>query len=442
MRLTPRTFAIQAAVSLSLHKIAFVQVVLKPDVQGCWSDAGKRAGHDECSSDEAATKPVELAVYCWRRRVTTQQERPQWVRTLTATGRPWLTLALVCALFSLHAEFRSAFWQTSYLPTLLQQSARNIVLAVGMSFVILTGGIDLSVGSVLGLCGVALAMGLKGSLPRWLAFVVALPFAVLVSWQIWRNGACLPDGTRRVVAALGFGVVFAVGGLLVAQGAAGGLRVEGAILLALLVGAACGLVNGLVVSIGRVPSFVVTLGMLSAARGLTLYATDGNSVPCAYPRLMTLGQGNPLVIITLLVVAAGTILLNHTRAGRNILAIGGNEQASYLTGVDVVRYKTLAYMLAGSAAAVAALLAVAKFGTASTDAGSGAELEAIAAVVIGGTSLSGGQGSIIGALVGALTITVIEAGLVLVGIKDTLQPVILGGVIVLTVFVDQLRRRQ
>jgi ribose/xylose/arabinose/galactoside ABC-type transport system permease subunit len=98
--------------------------------------------------------------------------------------------------------------------------------------------------------------------------------------------------------------------------------------------------------------------------------------------------------------------------------------------------------LAGLTAALAALLATAKFGTASTDAGSGAELEAIAAVVIGGTSLSGGQGSIVGALVGALTITVIEAGLVLVGIKDTLQPVILGGVIVLTVFVDQWRRHR
>jgi ribose/xylose/arabinose/galactoside ABC-type transport system permease subunit len=373
--------------------------------------------------------------------VTTSLERPQWIRTLAAAGRPWLTLALVCGLFSLSAEFRSAFWQTSYLPTLLQQSARNIVLAVGMSFVILTGGIDLSVGSVLALCGVSLAMGLKGELPTWLAFLAALPIAVLAAWQAWRASARLDAAPRNAVSMLTFVAVLAVCGILVAHGAAGGLRVEGAIVLALLIGMACGLINGLVVSLGRVPSFVVTLGMLSAARGLTLYATDGNSIPAAYPRLMALGQGNPLVVITLLVVVAGAILLNRTRAGRNILAIGGNEQASFLTGVDVPRYKTLVYMLGGLTAAIAALLATAKFGTASTDAGNGAELEAIAAVVIGGTSLSGGQGSIVGALVGALTITVIEAGLVLVGIKDTLQPVILGGVIVLTVFVDQLRRK-
>jgi ribose/xylose/arabinose/galactoside ABC-type transport system permease subunit len=367
-------------------------------------------------------------------------QRP-WMRTLATAGRPWLTLALVCALFSLRAEFRVAFWQASYLPTLLQQSARNIVLAVGMSFVILTGGIDLSVGSVLALAGVGLAMSLRGDLPLWLAYAAAFPLAVLSAWWLQRRVAPENSAARRGAAAVCFGVVFGVGGALIARGAAGGVRVEGAILLALLIGAACGLLNGLIVSLGRVPSFVVTLGMLSAARGLTLYATDGNSVPAAYPRLMALGQGNPLVVITFLAVAAGVILLNRTRAGRNILAIGGNEQASYLTGVDVVRYKTLAYLLAGGAAAVAALLSVAKFGTASTDAGSGAELEAIAAVVIGGTSLSGGQGSIIGALVGALTITVIEAGLVLVGIKDTLQPVILGSVIVLTVFVDQLRKR-
>lgn len=342
----------------------------------------------------------------------------------------------------MRSEFRGVFWQPSYLPTLLQQSARNIVLAVGMSFVILTGGIDLSVGSVLALSGVAMAMSLHGSLPRWLAFVAALPFAVLASRQTWRFGAKLGDTERRSLTGLVFGVILIIGGLLVARGTAEGVRVEGAILLGLSIGAACGLINGLVVSIGRVPPFVATLGMLSAARGLTLYATDGNSVTCAYPRLMALGQGSALIAITLLVVALGIMLVARTCAGRYVLAIGGNEQACFLTGVDVARNKTVAYVLAGLAAAVAALLTSAKFGTAGTDAGSGAELEAIAAVVIGGASLSGGQGNIIGALVGALTITVIEAGLVLIGIKDTLQPVILGSLIVLTVFIDQLRRRK
>ena len=195
--------------------------------------------------------------------------------------------------------------------------------------------------------------------------------------------------------------------------------------------------NGLTVSLGKVPPFIATLGMLSAARGLTLYATDGSSVSAATPRFMALGQGLPLVVIVLIVVLVGSVLLTRTRFGRTILAVGGNEQATHLSGVNVAEYKTLAYMVSGICAAIGAVLVTAKFGTADTNAGSGAELDAIAAVVIGGTRLSGGQGSIIGALVGALTITVIQTGLVLIGVRDMMQQVILGAVIVLAVFVDK-----
>jgi ribose/xylose/arabinose/galactoside ABC-type transport system permease subunit len=217
--------------------------------------------------------------------------------------------------------------------------------------------------------------------------------------------------------------------------------VEGAIVVGLLIGLACGMVNGLGVAIGRVPPFVMTLGMYSAARGLALYATDGSSVRASIPRFMALGTGTPLTIITLAVVAAGALLLNRARVGRYLLAIGGSEQAAHLSGVSVGVQKTVAYMIAGLAAAIAAVIVSAKFGLADTNAGAGSELDAIAAVVIGGTTLAGGEGSIIGALVGALTIIIVEAGLVLVGIKDTLQPVVLGAVIVLTVLVDQIRKR-
>ncbi|HEY3266934.1 MAG TPA: ABC transporter permease [Armatimonadota bacterium] len=354
-------------------------------------------------------------------------------RRVAGALRPWATLALVCAIFSMHPAFRETFWQRAYLPNILQQSARNIVLAVGMSFVILSGGIDLSVGAVLALAGAGLALGLNASMPGWLCGVVVLPFAMVSAWYAARRGPA--------PAAVTFAVVEAIGTYGLAHGLAGGVRVEGAIALALLIGVACGMANGAVVSLGRVPSFVATLGMMSAARGLTLYATDSNSVPARIPRFLALGQGAPLVIITLAVVAAAAVLLARTRSGRYILSIGGNEQAARLSGVDVAAFKTLAYALSGLAAGIGAVLVTAKFGTANTGAGTGAELDAIAAVVIGGTSLSGGEGSIIGALVGALTITVIEAGLVLVGIQDTLQPVILGGVIVLTVFIDQFRKR-
>lgn len=361
-------------------------------------------------------------------------------RSVARTLRPWLALALVCAFFSLNADFRNIFWTRNYLPNVLQQSARNIVLAVGMSFVIMTAGIDLSVGAVLALSGVGLAMSLTGTLPLWMAFVVMFPAAALlttgISKRIRANTVRAQWGMTLAV----FAVIEVAGGFAVAKGIAGGVKVEGAIVIGLMIGMACGLLNGLVVSFGRVPSFVMTLGMLSAARGLTLYATDGNSVTAAVPRFMALGQGLPLVLIVLLVVCAGTVLLTRTRGGRYVLSIGGNEQASHLNGVPVITYKTLAYVLSGLAAAIGAVLVTAKFGLADTNAGTGAELDAIAAVVIGGTRLSGGQGSIVGALVGALTITVIQAGLVLIGVKDTLQPVILGSVIVLTVFVDQMRQ--
>jgi ribose/xylose/arabinose/galactoside ABC-type transport system permease subunit len=363
-------------------------------------------------------------------------------RDLVGVLRPWLVLALVCALFSLDSRFRAVFWTRAYLPNVLQQSARNIVLAVGMTFVILTGGIDLSVGSVLALSGVSLALSLSGGLPVWLAWVAALPCAVLVGRLVAGRIPQANTAARIGAVAGAFVLAEAAIGSGIAHGVAGGVKVEGAIAIALLVGIACGLVNGMVVSFGRVPPFVMTLGMLSASHGLTLYATDGNSVSAAPARLMALGQGVPLVGVVLSVVLLGTLLLKQTRLGRYLLAVGGNESAAHLSGVPVGLVKTLAYALAGAGAAIGAVLVTAKFGLADTNAGAGAELDAIAAVVVGGTRLTGGQGSIVGALVGALTITVIQAGLVLVGIRDTLQPVILGGVIVLAVLVDQVRRQR
>jgi ribose transport system permease protein len=361
-----------------------------------------------------------------------------------AVVRPWLMLVVVCGLFSLHPVFRTTFWTRSYLPDVVQQSGRNIVLAVGMSFVVMTGGIDLSVGAVLALSGVGLAMALSGTpaAPPWLAFVAAFPLAAVLVNLVHKT---LAQRSLRVplVAVVGlFLVAEASAGLLLAQALKGGLKVEGAIGFALLLGMACGLLNGLVVAVGRVPPFVMTLGMMSAARGLTLYATNSRSVTANFARLRLLGEGTPLLLIALAVVAAGSLLLNRFKAGRYVLAIGGNEQAARLTGVPVEMYKTLAYVLSGLGAALGAVLVVAKFGTANTGAGTGAELDAIAAVVIGGTSLSGGQGSILNALVGALTITVITSGLVLVGIEVNLQQVILGCIIVLTVFIDQIRKRQ
>src|SRR5579862_8415198 len=262
---------------------------------------------------------------------------------LAGALRPWLVLALVCVLFSLEAKFRTVFWTRAYLPNVLQQSARNIVLAVGMTFVILTGGIDLSVGAVLALSGVSLALSLSGGLPAWLAWTAALPLALLATWLATLRMRGSDTASRVLLPVSAFALAEAAIGWGIAHGVAGGIKVEGAVAMALLVGVACGLVNGLVISVGRVPPFVMTLGTLSAARGLTLYATDGSSVPAAIPRFMALGQGLPLVLVVLIVVLLGTLLLKWTRMGRYILAVGGNESASRLTGVPVVAVKTCAY---------------------------------------------------------------------------------------------------
>lgn len=340
----------------------------------------------------------------------------------------------MCGGFSLSPRFLHTFWTRDYLPNILQQAATNIILAVGMTFVILTAGIDLSVGSVLALCGVALGLTVKQGPPAFLAFLMAVPVALV-------GGLVIARFSRNQLAGITGGLLAGIAaGLLIRKATAGGIQLEGALLAALAVGGACGLLNGLVITVGRVPPFVMTLGMLTAARGLAVYATDGNSVSGLPPRLWTLGEGGALIGIAFAVVVIGAVILKRAQAGRYILAIGGNEEASRLTGVNVTGYKTLAYALSGICAAIAAIVLTAKFHVADTGAGSGAELNAIAAVVIGGTRLSGGEGSVLGSLIGALTIAVLNAGLVLIQVPDTLQGVVIGAVIVVTVMIDQLRR--
>jgi ribose/xylose/arabinose/galactoside ABC-type transport system permease subunit len=356
--------------------------------------------------------------------------------------RPWLILIVVCAGFSLHPAFRQTFWTAAYLPNILQQAATNIILAVGMTFVILTGGIDLSVGSVMALSGVGLGLTYTGGLPPFLRYAIALPVGALLALPIGvslvKRGASRGALTATVIAVV---LVTATLGAALLGRLSHGATLATALLAALAVGATCGLINGLLVSLGRVPPFVVTLGMFTAARALAVYATDGKSVSGLPEQLGTLGQGLPLVLISLVVVAAGAIFHSLTRPGRMVQAVGANEEASRLSGVNVGAYKILAYLLAGVGAALAAIVLTAKFQLADTGAGNGAELNAIAAVVIGGTSLSGGRGTVLGSLVGALTIAVLNAGMVLVGVKDTLQGVVIGTVIVLAVMLDRRQGR-
>lgn len=281
-----------------------------------------------------------------------------------------------------------AFLTAANLQNILEQITRNAILAVGLTCVILTGGIDLSVGSVVALAGI-------------------------------------------------------VAGLAMAQG----LFVPFAILVALAVGILAGLVNGSLVAIAGLPPFIATLGMMSAARGLALMASNGQPISGFSPALVALWDGHvgPIpapLLITFLIYFTFWWILEHTAFGMHVYALGGNAQAAWLAGVNTRRTTMAVYAISGMLAGLTAILLTARLNTAQPTAGAVAELEAIAATVIGGTSLSGGEGRILGTLLGALIMGVLMNGLNLLDVSTYAQKVIIGVVIVAAVGVDRLSHRR
>lgn len=278
---------------------------------------------------------------------------------------------------------------------ILRQISVNLCLSVGMTLVILSGGIDLSVGAILGLAG-AVAAGL------------------------------LKDGVT--LAALGVRLE---------------LTTAGAIAAGLVVGAAAGWANGFAITRLRLPPFVATLGMLSIARGLTMLWTGGFPITGLgddFGRLGTgalLGMPLPVWIMTVL-TALFVVVTTRTRFGRHLYAVGGNERAARLTGLNVPRLKLAVYTLGGALAGVAGLIVTARLDSAQPNAGLGYELDSIAAVVIGGTSLSGGRGSVLGTVLGCLIIGVLNNGLFLLNVSPFWQQVVKGLVILLAVALDRL----
>jgi ribose transport system permease protein len=328
------------------------------------------------------------------------------VQTVTDSGRPGLgrnasgvELRLRVQRFGLPAAMlllmlvltvlSPSFLTVGNLLNVTRQVSINAIISAGMTFVILTGGIDLSVGSVLAIAGAIMAGALKSGAP--------------------------------VVVALSAGVV---------------------------VGVAFGVLNGVAVAYGRVAPFIVTLATLTMARGLTLVYTDGRPISDLGSAFGWLGNGDiagiPVpVIIMALVFAAATIALAHMVVGRYIYAIGGNEEATRLSGINVRRYKVLVYALSGLLSAVAAVILTARLDSAQPTAGQGYELDAIAAVVLGGTTLAGGEGSMLGTLLGAFLIGVLNNGLNLLNVSSFYQLVVKGVVILFAVLLDQrLRARR
>jgi ribose transport system permease protein len=223
------------------------------------------------------------------------------------------------------------------------------------------------------------------------------------------------------------------------------LGMELTILIALAIGLGCGLANGVLVTLGRITPFVVTLGMMSIARGLTLIYTKGYPISGFHEAFRFIGGGDliaipfPIIVFIVTTVLAWAIL-TQTRLGRYTYAIGGNEETVKLSGINSDLYKTIVYMISGITSAISALILTSRLNSAEPVAGQGYELDVIAAVVIGGTSLMGGRGGVWGTLIGALLIGVINNGMNLLGISPYFQLVVKGVIIIGAVLLDRLRQ--
>jgi erythritol transport system permease protein len=315
--------------------------------------------------------------------------------------RTFVALILVLAYFSVMAP---NFLSAANAVIVSKHVALNAFLAIGMTFVIITGGIDLSVGSIVGLC--AMVAG-------WL---VLDGVDLGIGYTVWFN-------TREIVG------------------------------ITLVVGIGVGLVNGLLITRLNVAPFIATLGTLYIARGAALLSSDGRTFPnlsgteemgtASFPFI---GSGTilglPVMIWLLVMVALGAHYISRrTPLGRHIYAVGGNERGAALSGVKVNRVKLFVYAFSGFCAALVGIIIASQLQAAHPATGETFELNAIAAAVLGGTSMSGGRGRIFGTIIGAFVIGILSDGLIMMGVSSFWQTVIKGVVIVLAVVIDQAQSR-
>lgn len=313
-------------------------------------------------------------------------------------------LVSLLALIAVFSSMSSAFLTMGNGMSVALQVTSIAFLGLGATTVIITGGIDLSVGSVLALAGVANAMAVKA-----------------------------------------------------------GASIEVGILVGLIVGGICGAINGLFVTLVKLPPFIATLGMMLVARGLALRLTDAQPISGLGAAFGVLGNGTlgrierigddgfpnvifpgipyPVIIMIILAIALW-LVLSRTRLGRHIYAVGSNAEAARLSGVKVRAVTLFTYVLSGVLAGLTGAVLMSRLVTAQPNEGVMYELDAIASAVIGGTSLSGGIGSVSGTLIGAFTIGVLRNGLNMLGVSSFTQQIIIGLVILLTVCIDQLRNRK
>ncbi len=300
-----------------------------------------------------------------------------------------VTLLLLCVIFAFSAP---NFASVANIANIFTQISINTVISIGMTFVILLGGIDLSVGSVLALCTI-------------------LAGKVIVS-------EALPAGVAIILS----------------------------ILISILAGMVCGLFNGFVSQRWKIPAFVVTMGMLNIARGLALTIADSRTIFGFPESFNNVGAsavfGIPLIfIISIVLILVGNFILRRTVFGRMLYAIGNNEEAVRLSGHNVNVYKIAAYTICGASVGIAAVLYMMRLNISSPILGNGFELTAIAAVVIGGTSMNGGKGSLIGTLLGACILGVLNNGLLLLGLGDFARQIVTGVIIIFAVILDSYRSK-
>jgi len=292
-------------------------------------------------------------------------------------------LLILCIVISF---ITPRFLSVPNIKNILTQVSVNAVIAVGMSFVILTGGIDLSVGSILAISGAVAASIVKSTGNLFLAIIVALAIGSIV-----------------------------------------------------------GLINGILVSKGRIQAFIVTLSTMIIFRGVTYVYTNGTPISGLGQSFSSIGNmmvlGIPIPVVFMVIVfGIAFYVLSQTRYGRYIYALGGNEDSARLSGINTDKIKTLVYVICGAAAALSGIIVTSRIGSASPNAGVGFELDAIAAVVLGGTTLVGGEGSVVGTIIGALIIGVLNNGLNLMNVSPFYQSIIKGIVILLAVMSEKKKK--
>jgi len=298
-----------------------------------------------------------------------------------------VTLVILCIVFSVAAPKFGTFINITNIFT---QISINTVIALGMTFVILLGGIDLSVGSVLALCTIA-------------------------------SGKIIVNAALPVPAAIFL-----------------------SILASIAVGMAAGLFNGFISERWKIPAFVVTLGMLNIARGMALTVSDSRTI-FGFPAVFnSVGSktffGIPIIfVIAVFLIVIGEFVLRKTVYGRLLYAIGNNEESVRLSGHNVRKFKIIAYIICGAAVGIAAIMYMMRLNISSPILGNGFELTAIAAVVIGGTRMSGGKGSLIGTILGASILGVLNNGLLLIGLGDFARQIVTGMIIIGAVILDFYR---